>query len=94
MSDLQKQVDTLSDQVLALDGVIKALICALNDAGIPLQERIDRHLCRAANELEDYSLPEASAFLDEQRDVVGALLQEGKHKPGTSKGDGVRHDKP
>lgn len=85
MSDLQQQIDALEDRIFALTGVVNALILALDDAGIPLRERIHRHTARAANELEDSGFPESASELESLRDVVDALLRTPQvARPGTS----------
>jgi hypothetical protein len=73
---LLDRIDDLEDRLFALTGVVYALICSLDDAGIPLRERMCRHTARAANELEEERrLPEAATRLDELRDVIDALLK-------------------
>ncbi|MDY0262019.1 hypothetical protein [Syntrophotalea acetylenica] len=87
--DLQSQIDALEDKVFALMGLVNALICALNDAGIPLRDKLRIHSATAANDLEDFRLTDAAAFLDELRDVADLLLRPAAKTWG-NKNDGER----
>lgn len=73
--DLQKQIDKLEDNVLALMGAYGALVKSIADAGLPLKDHLPRNLAVAADQFEsDHNFPEPAAVIDELRAVVSDLL--------------------
>jgi hypothetical protein len=65
---------TADDRFMALLGVVTALLLSLAEQGrLPL-DRLNQHLSRSANELEEQDLPGAAAALDELRAHFSELL--------------------
>lgn len=63
------------NRLFALEGAFNALLVTLRDAGILDVDKFHRHLCRAANEVEEHRLPEIAGVMDEMRKHYDELLQ-------------------
>lgn len=71
---LQDQTFEIDDRLMALESMVVALMLALDEAGLLPRDRLVRHLCAAANQLEEGGLKEAAQALDAWRSHLDALF--------------------
>ena len=75
IEDLQGQIDSLRDDLVAVTALVQSLVIVLHEHGIPVRDGIYSNMAAAANQVEP-RLPDCAVQIDELWTSLAALLAE------------------